>query len=356
MQQTVEATKLDLTKLKSLITAKPFTPHKLFRNGHAQTIANQVWLRRRQRLLNSARSDEARLFRVESNAEVLVHCRWQEHRNRHPTMLLVHGLEGSSESIYMLGTGHKAFAAGFNVLRMNMRNCGGTEHLTTTLYNSGMTADIEAVINELILHDSLQQIFLVGFSMSGNMILRVVGEGGAELPTGIRAACAVSPAVDLAACAAMLETKSNWIYRQKFVRSLRRRMRRKKELYPELYEIDELKKVRSVREFDARYTVTHGGYRDVADYYARASSLSYIKGIQRPTLIIHAQDDPFIPFDAFRDPSITSNPYIVSLLPQHGGHVGFVSENGRGEDRFWAENRVAEFCRFVHEQETAISG
>ncbi len=356
MQQIVEATKIDLTELKKRLTAKPFTPHKLFRNGHAQTIANQVWLRRRQRLLNSARSDEARLFRVESNAEVLVHCRWQEHRNRHPTMLLVHGLEGSSESIYMLGTADKAFAAGSNTLRMNMRNCGGTEHLTTTLYNSGMTADIEAVVNELIARDFLENIFLVGFSMSGNMILRVVGEGGAELPTQVKAACAVSPAIDLAACAAMLETKSNWIYRQKFVRSLRRRMRRKKELYPELYETGELKKVRTVRDFDARYTVTHGGYRDVADYYASASSLPHIKGIQRPTLIIHAQDDPFIPFDALREHSIASNPYVVSLLPRHGGHVGFVGEDGQGEDRFWAENRVAEFCRFVHEQETAISG
>ncbi len=333
----------------------PFIPHKLFQSGHAQTIANYAWVSRRRRLSKVKVASEDRLFTVAPNVSVLVRCRWQEEPRKHPTVLLVHGLEGSSESIYMLGTGEKAFAANFNVLLMNMRNCGDTEHLTPTLYNSGMTDDIETVVRELIERDGLDDIFLVGFSMGGNMVLRIAGEDDAELPAQVKAVCAVSPAIDLAACAEKLEARSNWIYSKRFVRSLHRRIRRKHQLYPQTYEISELKNVRSVRDFDARYTVVHGGYRDIEDYYTSASSLSFIKGIRRPALILHAQDDPFIPFDAFLDSSIAANPYVIALTPAHGGHVGFVSETKTGEDRFWAENRAVEFCCLIYEQETTIS-
>jgi predicted alpha/beta-fold hydrolase len=332
-----------LDAIRSALLAKPFRPHPLFTSGHAQTLVAYAWPRRRT--ARALGSDEARLFEVEPDVRLLVRCRWHADRRAHPTLLLVHGLEGSSESIYMLGTALKAHRAGFNVLRLNIRTCGDTLHLSATLYNSGMSQDLRAVIAELVERDQLTDIFLGGVSLGGNMSLKLAGEYGADFPRALRGVCAVSPSVELAASAARIEQRANWIYQRKFIRSLKRRMREAARLYPERYDTSELRRVRTLREFDELYTAPHGGFRDAADYYARSSALPLIASIQIPTLIIHAQDDPFIPFDSLRHPSVGANPNILLLAPEHGGHVGFVGDGETpGEDRFWAENRLIEFC------------
>ena len=323
--------------------AKPFRPHPLFRSGHAQTLVAFAWPRRRR--LRELRTDEARLFEVEPGVRVLVHCRWQRDRRACPTLLLVHGLEGSSESIYMMSTALKAHRAGFNVLRLNMRTCGDTLRLTRTLYNSGMSQDLRALVSELAGHDGLTDLFLGGFSLGGNMSLKLAGEYGANFPPELKGVCAISPSVELAASAETIERRSNWVYHRRFMRSLKRRMRAAASLYPERYDASELALVRTLRQFDERYTAPHGGFRDAADYYTRSSSLPLIPRIQIPTLIIHAEDDPFIPFDSLRHPSVGANPNVILLAPRHGGHVGFVGDGSvGGEDRFWAENRLIEFC------------
>ena len=329
------------------LTAKPFRPHRMFHSGHAQTLAAYAWRRSK---FHPPHKDEARLFEVEPDIRVRALCRWQSTAREHPTIILVHGLEGSSESGYMLSTAGKAHRAGFNVVRLNLRNCGGTEHLTPTLYNSGMTGDLLKVAQELIERDRLQEIFLAGFSLGGNMILKLAGERGENLPRELKGICAVSPPLDLSACINAIEWRSNWIYHRDFINGLRRRIRRKHRLFPDRYDIRDLRKVRTIRQFDTRYTAVDGGYRSVEDYYARASALPYISFIRRPTLIIHAQDDPFIPFDSFRHPSIANNSHIIFMAPPHGGHVGFISDKTHGEDRFWAENRAVEFCRLVYER------
>jgi hypothetical protein len=332
-----------LAEIERAFAAKPFTPHPLFRSGHAQTLVAFAWPRRRR--LRELRGDEARLFEVETGVRVLVHCRWQRERRAHPTLLLVHGLEGSSESIYMMSTAIKAHRAGFNVLRLNIRTCGDTLHLTHTLYNSGMSQDLRVLLAELVERDRLADLFLAGFSLGGNMSLKLAGEYGANFPRELKGVCAVSPSVELAASAARIEQRSNWVYQRKFIRSLKRRMREAARLYPERYDASHLARVRTLREFDERYTAPHGGFQDAADYYARSSSLPLIPRIRVPTLIIHAEDDPFIPFDSLRHPSVGANPNLLLLAPRHGGHVGFVSDgNTAGEDRFWAENRLIEFC------------
>ncbi|HEX8458718.1 MAG TPA: alpha/beta fold hydrolase [Pyrinomonadaceae bacterium] len=336
-----------LADIRRALHAKPFTPHPLFKSGHAQTLAAFAWPRRRA--LGELRDDEARLFEVEPNVRVLVHCRWQRgERKAHPTLLLVHGLEGSSESIYMMSTALKAHRAGFNVLRFNIRTCGDTLHLTETLYNSGMSADLRAVITELVERDGLNDLFLCGFSLGGNLSLKLAGEYGAQFPRQLKGVSAVSPSVELAASADRIERRSNFIYQRKFIRSLKRRMRAAARLYPERYDASALRRVRTLREFDELYTAPHGGFRDAADYYARSSSLPLIRHIRTPTLIIHAADDPFIPYASLEHPSVRANPCIVLCAPRHGGHVGFLGD-GRlpGEDRFWAENRVVEFCEMM---------
>lgn len=265
-------------------------------------------------------------------------------------MVMWHGIEGSSASTYMLGTAGKAFAAGFNVIRMNLRTCGGTDHLTSTLYHGGLTDDLREVVRQLIEEDGLPGLFLVGFSLGGNMVLKLAGEYGDRTPEEVLALCAVSPSIDLNASAELILKRSNWLYHRDFVYRLKKRMRVKHKLFPDHYDISELWSVRTLREFDNRFTAKAHGFADAEDYYYRASSIRVIERIQIPTLIIHAQDDPFIPFAPMRDPAVTNNPYILLIGPERGGHVAFLSANpAEDPDVFWAENRVVDFCNLTHQ-------
>ena len=151
-------------------------------------------------------------MRVASDVQVLAHCRWQADRQAQPTMIIWHGIEGSSSSTYMLSTAHKAFQAGFNVVRMNFRTCGGTDHLTTTIYHGGLTEDLRAVVKEFIEQDGLTRLYLVGFSLGGNKVLKLAGEYGEEPPAEVRAVCAISPSVDLSASSDLIMKRSNWLY------------------------------------------------------------------------------------------------------------------------------------------------
>jgi predicted alpha/beta-fold hydrolase len=328
------------------LRAKPFVPHAIFHSGHAQTIFAALRLSRFPSLRNEQETFEPRLVEVEPGTRVLVKCSWQAERSSAPTLLLIHGLEGSSESLYIRGTAHKAFREGFNVVRMNMRNCGGTEHLTPTFYHSGMTGDIRHVIvDELAGREGLREIFVAGFSMSGNMVLRLAGECGPQAPPSLAGVVAVSPPVDLGGCAGALERRENALYLWSFMRSLRRTVRKKQRAQPALYDARNLRSVRTLRQFDERYTAPHGGFRDAADYYERTSSLPLIHRIRVPTLILHAEDDPFVPAAPLRHPSLADNPNVLLVVTPHGGHVAFVSDARGSEDRYWAENRVVEFCR-----------
>jgi predicted alpha/beta-fold hydrolase len=333
-----------LSEVAQVFAGKPFQPHPVFRGGHAQTLASFAWPRR---LRLQPPDDEKRLFEVAPNTQVLAHCRWQANRAEHPTVVLWHGIEGSSDSVYMIATAHKAFGAGFNVVRMNLRTCGGTEHLTPTLYHGGLSEDLRAIVKELIVRDGLSRLLLIGFSLGGNMVLKLAGEYSDHCPKEIIAVCAISPSVDLDASGNSICQRSNWIYHRDFVRRLKNRIRLKGKLYPEVYDISELHLIQTIREFDERFTSVVHGFINAADYYDKASALRVMDKIRVPTLIIHAQDDPFIPFAPLRDPSVGANPYILLLGPERGGHVAFVSAAAKDEDRFWAENRVLQFCKMA---------
>ena len=333
-----------LSDVARVFAENPFKPQRFFQGGHAQTLAAYAWPRRfRWR----APGDEKRLFQVTSDTQVLAYCRWQTTPADHPTVVIWHGIEGSSEGVYMLATARKAFAAGFNVVRMNLRNCGETEHLTPTLYHGGLTEDLRAVITELIESDKLNRVFLVGFSLGGNMVLKLAGEYGEAPPPEILGVCAVSPSVDLNASAELILQRSNWLYHQDFLRRLKGRLRRKQKLFPKRYDTSAIRSVRTLREFDDRYTSRAHGFDGAADYYNRASSIRVVDRIKIPTLIIHGKDDPFIPFAPLNDSKFAANPYILLIAPEQGGHVAFLGTPTMNEDRFWAENRVVEFCRMA---------
>jgi predicted alpha/beta-fold hydrolase len=337
-----------LEEVARAFRSKPFVPHPLVKGGHAQTVAATLRVQRLAELRAAQGIYESRTVEVETGARVLLNCRWQAERRRAPSLLLIHGLEGSSRSLYVLGTARKAYAAGFNVVCMNMRNCGGTEHLTPTLYHSGMTGDIHRVVTEeLAGREGLEEIYVAGFSMSGNMVLRLAGDYGDDAPRALAAVAAVSPSIELSGCADRLERRANALYRWNFMRYLRRRVRRKSRQHPALYDTRGLRRVRTLRQFDDRYTAPHGGFRDAADYYARTSSLPVIARVRIPTLVLHAADDPLIPAEPFRDPALADNPNVLLVLTERGGHVGFIAAASPVEDRRWAENRVVEFCRTI---------
>jgi len=309
------------------------------------TIAAAFWRRKFARLPASV----VRFFEVEAatadgpGTQVRGDCHWQETPREHPTLVLLHGLEGSSDSAYMLGTAEKAWRAGFNVVRLNQRNCGGTEHLSLTLYHSGLSGDIRAVVLELIERDRLPEIFAAGFSMGGNLVLKMAGEFGDAAPAEIRGFVAVAPAFDLAACADALDEPRNFVYEMHFVRRLKERMRRKARLFPERFPVNGMGAIRSVRDFDDAITARFCGFAGAADYYARSSARRLLANIRRPTLILTAANDPFVPVATFADEALHANPNITLIAPAHGGHCAFISNEG-GDERFWVEARIVEFC------------
>ena len=319
---------------------KEFRPLGLLRNPHLMTMAAAYWPRKFSALTPCV----PRLFELEPGTQVLAKCHWQEIPREHPTLIVLHGLEGSSESKYMLGTAEKAWKAGFNAVRLNQRNCGGTENLTPTLYHSGLSGDMRAVIFELIQRDCLPEIFTAGFSMGGNLVLKMTGECAEAAPPELRAVVAIAPALDLAACADALAEPQNFIYEYHFVHGLKKRMRLKARLFPGKFPLDGLTSVRTVRDFDEVITARFCGFQGADDYYARSSARRVIGGIRRPTLMLAAQDDPFVPFAPFQDPAIRANPDISLIAPEHGGHCAFISQQD-GEERFWAEARIIEFCK-----------
>jgi predicted alpha/beta-fold hydrolase len=316
-----------------------FVPRRFLRGGHAQTIAGNFMKR-----TSGLPEPEERLFQIEQDVQILCHCHWQPERQKRLTLMIVHGLEGSSNSQYVIGTGSRAWAQGWNVVRMNIRGCGGTAHLSSTLYHSGLSQDVEKLVAEMIASDGLQCVALAGFSMGGNQVLRAVGKWGGNTPPELIAAATVSPACDLAISSDRIHEIANALYEWWFVNSLCKSFRRKSELWPGLYDPALLKNVHSVRDFDEHITARYMGFEGAADYYDKASSSHVLDRIAIPTLVIHADDDPFVVVSAESQRKLAENPHITFLRTRHGGHCAFIGEpsaDGRDDGR-WAERKIIE--------------
>lgn len=292
-------------------------------------------------------SAEPRYFDVAPDTRVLAHCHWQPSRADAPLLLALHGLEGSSSAHYMRGLADKAFAAGFNVVLLNQRNCGGTESLCAGLYHSGLTHDPNVVLRDVVARDGIRAAVVAGYSLGGNLALKLAGEYGAAPPPELRGVCAVSPVLELSACVRSLERRPNSIYQWNFVRGLKARMRRKDLCTPARFPVDRLREVRTVRGFDEIFTAPHFGFRDAEDYYRRASAMRVIDRIRVPALVIVAEDDPFVPVEPFRDPALAGNPHIHLVISPHGGHCGFVEAASAESDGYWAERTIVGFASSV---------
>ncbi len=304
---------------------------------------------------------EERLIQVEPGVQVLCHCHWQADRAHALTIIIVHGLEGSSESQYMLGVTEKALAAGMNVIRYNQRNCGGTDALAPVLYHSGLSNDVAAVAREVIARDGVSRLALVGFSMGGNIVLTLAGEWGSQAPPQFRAVAACCPAIDLATSADALHEPANRIYEKYFLWALRRRMLQKARLFPGHFDVSRLRGIRSLREFDDKVTAYYCGFTGVDDYYDRASAAHVVERIAAPALVLYAANDPFIRITEETRRKISSNPNIVFVETADGGHCAFLgapaasprrspagvgkASDSRYNDGYWAEHEIVNFLR-----------
>jgi len=316
-----------------------FVPRPSLRNGHWMTLYSWGNPRYFPLLPPPAR----RYFNVARDTRIAADCHWQPDRSARPTLLALHGLNGSSDAHYMRGLAWKAFSRGMNVIRLNQRNCGRTEHLAPGLFHSGLTTDAALVVDELIRVDGLPSIAIAGYSLGGNLALKLAGEYGAHPPSALVAIAAVSPIIEVEECTRALERKENRIYEWNFVRDLKSRMRLKKRQHPDAFDLSRLDEVASVRAFDDVFTAPHFGFRNASDYYHRASAMRVINRIQVPSLIITAQDDPFVPWEPFFDPKVTANPWIDLHVCTHGGHCGFIAERTATDDGYWAESQIVDF-------------
>jgi predicted alpha/beta-fold hydrolase len=318
----------------------PFEPRRCLANGHLQTIVGNFLPRPAFR---SAAVSETVEVDPADGSRVLCHCHWQPEtvRAARLTLVLVHGLEGSSDSRYIQGITARAWVAGCNVVRMNMRNCGGSEALTPTLYHSGLSGDVGMVARHYAERFGLERIALAGYSMGGNMVLKLAGEWGNQPP--LIAVAAVCPAIDLAPGADALHEPLNRGYEWRFLRDLMARYSRKAKLFPGIYATRKaIGPVRSIREFDNKIVARYWGFRDAGDYYDRAASARVVDKIAVPTLILCAQDDPFIRLLPETRARLFANPHVTFVETRHGGHCAYLSRDP-GNEIHWAEATVMRF-------------
>lgn len=265
-------------------------------------------------------------------------------------IVFLHGLEGSSEAVYIRSMSQAALTQGFGVHRTNMRTCGGTEGLSETMYHSGLTADTKFIVNRIRERD-LGPVFIVGFSLGGNVTLKLASEVEEQGP--VAGVCAVSTPIDLASCVRELNRRESRYYGERFLRRLKDRIRRKSVIHPELYSTDGLDEVSTIWEFDDRFTAPLFGFGDAANYYATQSAQRYLSDIRIPTLAVQAKDDPLIPFQVYDHPAFAENPALELLAVEHGGHLGFIS---REKPRFWLDGVVLAWISRQLEERSGFEG
>jgi uncharacterized protein len=311
---------------------RPFVP--LIANPHLATIASNFWPRYQE--LATVPEVEHR-FPTEPGVFIRVVeqrpagiCRGH--------FVLVHGLEGSSDGGYMRSMAWTALQAGYAVHRVNIRGCGGTEGWCRTLYHAGLTSDLRAYLSGL---RGAEPVTLVGYSLGGNVSLKLAGELGAEGPEWLHSVVSVSTPIDLARCVDALGRRGNFLYQQRFVNRMRERLAERRRLQPDVFDPifarTDVNAIRTIFDFDDRITAPHFGFGDAPNYYRTQSAQNFLPHIQVPTLVLTAQDDPLVPFAVYSHPAIAANPHLTLLAPRHGGHVAFIA---RQTPRFWADEAI----------------
>lgn len=260
-----------------------------------------------------------------------------------PRLIVLHGLESSSRATTVLGILHQAHQRGWGGVAVNFRGCSGEPNRLRRSYHGGDTADLAWVIARVRGQHPASPIVCVGFSLGGNVLLKYLGEQGEALPEQVRAAVAVSAPVDLALSARALEHGFSRVYGSRLVAGLKRKTFQKLAAYPDLVDAGALKSVRTLGAFDDLVTGPVHGFKNAKDYWGKSSSASFLPRIRRPTLLINAHNDPFLPAEALPMRAVSENAFLSAEFPAAGGHLGFLEGRWPGRPIAWAELRAAEF-------------
>lgn len=323
---------------QGIVTRFPlFEPHPLLPNGHAQTIVASVFGGRRFRY----RASQHVLLLEDGDAAILHDDRPGGWQPSSPVALLIHGLAGCAESPYMIRVAGRLNEAGVRTFRMDMRACGAGEGLSSMPYHAGCSHDLAAALEHVVRVCPFASVSLVGFSIGGNIVLKLLGEQADALPPQLQRAIVFNPPIDLLAAVNRLESHPGRIYDRHLVWLLYRQLNRSERLIERAPYISYSRRPRSLREFDGLYTAAVWGFETVEEFYAQTSSAPHIPHIRVPTLVISSRDDPLVPASLFEQ---LSPPPTVSLcLTEAGGHLGFIARPGIDRDCRWMDWRIVDW-------------
>lgn len=311
-------------------TCESYNPPFPFTNGHINTIFPSLF-----RNGNHVKYKRMRMATSDDDFIDLDYSRVGSEIG----IILCHGLEGSSESSYILGMVRYFNNNGFDTISINHRSCSGEMNNQLKMYNSGSSDDLHEIIQ--FVKKEYSKIYLVGFSLGGNIVLKYLGEEIFSIPDKVQAAVAFSTPCDLLSSSYMLESKQTMMYRNKFLISLRQKMQEKHKRFPEEIDLIPLKTIKNLREFDDLYTAPIHGYKDALDYYTKCSSKQFLSKIRIPTLLVNAIDDPFLSPDCMPFTESASSSFFHFIATKHGGHVGFVSFS----KVYWSERIALAFLK-----------
>jgi predicted alpha/beta-fold hydrolase len=255
-------------------------------------------------------------------------------------VIIMHGLEGHSQRPYVRGMARACNRAGWDVVAVNMRGCGGEPNLLPKSYHNGSSDDLDEVINHVTTL-SYACIKLIGFSLGGNVILKYLGEGGWNYPSTLSSAVAISPPCHLTSCAEKLTATENRIYMRRFLKMLHKKILAKKPLFPDQFNDDNYSSITTFKQFDDRYTAPLHGFSCAEDYWERASSLQFLPFIKLPTLILSSSDDPLLTPQCFPQDIAEKHATLTLEITRYGGHTGFYGQTRDG--LYWHEQRAIAF-------------
>ncbi len=317
-----------------LVPESTYRTPLFFRSAHMQTIYPTLF--RKVDIITQRRE------RIETDDKDFLDLDWFDCAKSGKLLILLHGLEGSAKKTYMQGMARVFAAAGWNVLSANFRGCSGEQNRQIRTYHSGATEELARILDHVFKNYHFNSITLGGFSLGGNLLLKYLGDCAGNLNTKIQAAFAISVPCDLASSSIKLEEFKNQVYMERFLRTLRQKIRRKMELFPGQLEDHGLDKMKTFREFDGAYTAPIHGYKDAEDYWTQCSSKPVLPNIRIPTLLINAANDPFLPKECYPIRQAQRNEHFFLEIPFHGGHGGFVTFGQKGI--YWSEKRALEFA------------
>lgn len=314
-----------------------YDPILLFKNGHFNTIYTHFFRQVENLPYQREKLTPAHGFSL--------YLDWLKNKNK-SLVILVHGLESSSQARYIQSLGGHFFRHNVDVLGINARGCArGETHEENSYYHSGLTDDLREIINHVLKTTDYESIFIVGYSMGGNVALKYLGEESVKLNSRIKKTVAISTPVDLLSSSYKLASSNGYVYTQVFLKTIREKIKNQTPSIKKLgFNVDQLINCKNLREFDNAFTAPFHGFKNGDDYYKKSSSLHYLNGINIPTLMINAKDDPFLGGSCYPDKKLINNQNLTVLYPNYGGHVGFYTPNSK--NLFWNEKKILEFCLF----------